>query len=53
MTSAQAKEFLDAITENSPEEDSYLWFENAPPLVRLVAFIKLEQELRRLKEERA
>lgn len=40
--SARAREFLDSIVEGSPEQDSMLWFENAPYVVRLAAFIKLD-----------
>ena len=40
--STRAREFLDSIVEGSPEQNSMLWFENAPYVVRLVAFIKLD-----------
>lgn len=38
----QAREFLDNIVENSPEDHARIWFENALPEVRLAAFIKLD-----------
>lgn len=40
--SERARQFLDAITEGSPEQDSLLWYENAPPDVRKAAFIKVD-----------
>ncbi len=36
-----ARAFLNGITEGSPEDDARIWFENAPPEVRLATFIRL------------
>lgn len=48
MSFARAKAFLDSIEEDSSEDLSRIWFENAPYEVRLAAFIQLETENRKL-----
>ena len=44
-SSTRAKRFLAAIVDDTPEDRARIWFENAPPEVRLAAFIRLDVEL--------
>ena len=45
----RAVDYLDSIAEDSPEQDSLIWFENATPETRAAAFVKLEMEVARLR----
>lgn len=50
MNFVRAKAFLESIEDDTPEDLSRIWFENALYEVRLAAFVQLETENRKLQE---